>query len=61
MARVFRMPQPRPTQEELEAAGTQAILQYKKSELARRLLLYGGMVALVGIGMLAEYLLAHSK
>jgi hypothetical protein len=60
MVRFFRMPIPRPTQEELEAAGVEAIRQYKRSELLRTLLLYGSMAGLIGIGMLAEYLLTHS-
>ena len=60
MARFFKMPRPKPTQEELEAAGGEAIRQYKRSELMRSLLLYGSMAGLIGIGMLAEYLLAHS-
>jgi hypothetical protein len=60
MARVIQIPRPRLTQEELQAAGTEAIRQYKKSELARHLLVYGSMAGLIGIGMLAEYLLTHT-
>ena len=60
MARFFNMPRPRPTQEELETAGADAIRQYKRSELTRTLLLYGSIAGLIGIGMLAEYLLTRS-
>jgi len=59
MVRLFKMPRPRPTQEELEAAGTEAIRQYKRSELMRTALLYGSVAGLIGIGMIAEYLLAR--
>jgi hypothetical protein len=60
MAQVLKMPRPRLTQKELEAAGTQAIGQYKRSKFVQRLLIYGSMAGLVGIGMLAEYLLTHT-
>ena len=59
MAQVVRMPRPRPTPEELEATGTEAIRQYKRSELMRTALLYGSVAGLIGIGMIAEYLLAR--
>ena len=59
MARFFKMPRPRPTQQELETAGADAIRQCKRSELMRTLLLYGSMAGLIGIGMLVEYLLTR--
>jgi hypothetical protein len=59
MVRLFKMPRPRPAPEELEAAGADAIRQYKRSELMRTLLLCGSMAGLIGIGMLAEYLLTR--
>jgi len=60
MAKVVRMPRPRPTQEELEPLGTEAIRQYKRSELAWHFLSYGGIVGLIGIWLLADYLLTHT-
>ena len=59
MARIFRMPRPEPSAEELEVSRAKAMTAYQRSEWMRRFFIYGGMAALVGIGMLAEYLLTH--
>lgn len=59
MPQLLRMPRPKPTQEGLEAAGANAIRLYRRSELMRKVLFYGGLAGLVGVGMLAEYLLTH--
>ncbi len=45
--------------EELERAGAHTIREYKRSELIRKLLLYGSAAMLFGLGILTEYGLKH--